>query len=66
MPIHMAAAMKSELERDDKKWEPVFVPKSHDNKNLERTFDSIKCDLMSSLARFDLFHPFREKAWFAL
>ncbi len=31
------------LERDDKKWEPVFVPKSRDNKNLERTFDSIKC-----------------------
>ena len=31
------------LERDDKKWEPVFVPKSRDNKNLERTFYAIKC-----------------------
>ena len=31
------------LERDNKKWEPVFVPKSRDNKNLERTFGSIKC-----------------------
>ncbi len=31
------------LERNDKKWEPVFVAKSRDNKNLERTFDSIKC-----------------------
>ncbi len=30
------------LERDDKKWEPVFVPKSRDNKNLERAFNSIK------------------------
>ena len=31
------------LERDVKKWEPVFDPKSRDNKNLERAFDSIKC-----------------------
>ena len=30
-------------ERDDKKWAPALVPKSRDNKNLERTFDSIKC-----------------------
>ena len=30
------------LERDDKKWEPVFVSKSRDNKNLGQTFDSIK------------------------
>jgi hypothetical protein len=31
------------LERDAKKWEPVFVIKFRDNKNLERTFDPIKC-----------------------
>ncbi len=50
----MVEAAGSPLERDDKKWEPVFVPKSRDNKNLERTFDSIKCHpALGSLWRFD-------------
>ena len=40
---HSISGQSMILERDDKKWEPVFVPKSRDNKNLERTFDSIKC-----------------------
>ncbi len=31
------------LERGDKKRQPALVLKSHDNKNLERTFDSTKC-----------------------
>ena len=31
------------LERDDKKWEPVFVNKSRDNKELDHDNDSIKC-----------------------
>ena len=32
-----------DLERDDKKWEPVFVNKSRDNKELDHDNDSIKC-----------------------
>ena len=30
------------LECDDKKWEPVFVKKSHENKESRAGFDSIK------------------------
>ena len=49
------------LERDVKKWEPVFDPKSRDNKNLERAFDSIKMSprshtLQRHLDQHPLFH----------
>ncbi len=40
---HSISGQSMIFERYDKKWEPVFVPKSRDNKNLKRTFDSIKC-----------------------
>jgi len=34
--------MGNGLECDDKKWKPVFVKKSHENKEFGAGFDSIK------------------------